>query len=144
MLLCPQTSNRKDTEMFIRPKRARDRVFAHLLNTFCSWDGCRGAYIDQFQKNLEQLSIELSQATGRWLKVRYNNLLGCAEIFSPCDRVIAWIAVHGSMCLPDTVYVTTPVLPDSEVRKLIGKYLIFPFEGTSPKLGVEIRFRTFV
>ena len=125
-------------------ERRRDRVAAHLLNTFCSWEGSGSKYVAGFQKNLDGLAIALSGKTDLWLKARYNNLLSCAEIFSPCDRTIAFVAVTGEMCLPLTAHVYVPTLPTSEIQELFQKHLRFPQYGEGPLSGVDVCFKPFV
>ncbi|MES2994872.1 MAG: hypothetical protein V4681_02495 [Patescibacteria group bacterium] len=129
--------------MFRTLERPRDRFVAHLLNMTCSWAGSGDKYVAHFQKNLEALAGDLSQATGLWLRVRYNNLLSCAEIFSPCDRTVALVAVHGEMCLPTTAHVISPLVPSEEFRELFQKHLRIPTEGEAPRLGMDVRFHGF-
>lgn len=140
----PGDQQMKGTEMFRIPKRRRDRVIANLLNTFCSWEGVGSRYVGQFQRNLESLTAELSSQTGLWLKVRFNNLRGCAEIFSPCDRTIAWVNVDGEVCLPCTAHVQVPLLPSPDIQDLFRKHLRTPQWGKGPHSGVKVQFRTLL
>ena len=121
----------------------RRKIFAHLLNTIASWQGSGGKYVAQFQGNLDALAKDLSVATGRWIKARYNNEHGCAEIFCPCDRTIAWVTVHGEMCLASTVHISLPFLPSQNLQELFRQHLQRPRWGDAPKAGMEICFHAF-
>ena len=124
-------------------KRISRSVGLRMLNVVDSWEGGGGKYVSQFQKNLDALACDLSQVTGRWMLARYNNLTGCAEIFCPCDRTVAWVIVHGEMCLPITVHVSLPFLPAQHIQALFEKHLHQPLTGSGPTSGMEIRFHAF-
>ncbi len=124
-------------------KRLRSAVHTHPFGTTASWEHSRLRYVSQFKGNLEALAAELTQATGRWTLARYSRQEQRAELFCPCERAIAWITVHGEVCLPYAVHVTMLFLPDEHIQELFRKHLRRPHAPPYTRDDMRIHFHAF-
>ncbi len=121
----------------------RKKIIAPFLDATASWDKSGLMYVSQFRENLDELAADLSTKTGNWVSSRYVPERRCAELFSPCDRTLAWVTVHGAVCIPYAVHVSLPFLPPTDVQQLIREHLLRPRFGYTPKEDMQIQFHAF-
>ncbi len=121
----------------------RQKIIAPFLEATVSWDKSGLTYISQFRENLDELAADLSARTGTWVRARYVPERGCAELFSPCDRTLAWVTVHGDVGIPYAVHISLPLLPSADAQELFHEHLVRPRSGYTPKKDMHIQFHAF-
>lgn len=119
----------------------RSTISGLLFGTTLSWEWTGSKYVGQFRKNLDALANEITELTGHWTMARYDRERGEAELFQPCERTVAWIAVNGECCLATTILVDLPQPIEKQVQELFLKHLRHPLEGPGPSSGMTICFR---
>ena len=89
------------------------RTSAETAGMSDPWSGSGDFYVSLFKVNLDQIARELSGEKGKPVRTRFNQKLGCAELFVPFSEVVARVKVQGEMCNPQTAIITLLTIPET-------------------------------
>ena len=105
-------------------RRAARRIHEKIADP---WGGSGDTYVSLFKDKLDSAAEALS-GQEVFVRTRFNQERGCAELYDQNGVVLAQVRVNGSECSPMTAIITPPPSTSEAARGIIAGAFYVPAE----------------